>query len=265
MNVDGTRMEVYFAPTDSISDTICSVIGSKIQKSISFCMYKFELPPVEEALHLIYNRKQLSGVFDSSNSLLHNSAFPRMKGKSVPGAWDPPAHVFIDTIPGLLHHKYFVVDADTLGGNKIIATGSYNWETPAETGNDENLLVIYNARINNLYFQEFMARYLESGGEPTGSGTGNEMVKNSPLFSMFQNYPNPFDLTTSIKFNITESCNLKIVLRDFMGREVQTLVDRKLSPGSYETSVDGHSLSPGLYFCQISAEGCSETMKMIRK
>ena len=265
VNVAGTRMEVYFAPTDSISDTICSVIGSKIQKSISFCMYKFELPPVEEALHLIYNGKQLSGVFDSSNSLLHNSAFPRMKGKPVPGAWDPPANVFIDTIPGLLHHKYFVVDADTIGGNKIIATGSYNWETPAETGNDENLLVIYDARINNLYFQEFMARYLESGGEPTGSGTGNERVKNSPLFSLYQNSPNPFDLTTSIKFDITAPCNLKIVVCDFMGREVQTLVDRKMFPGSYETSFDRHSLPRGVYFCQISAEGCSESMKMIRK
>jgi hypothetical protein len=263
VNVADTRMEVYFAPTDSISDTICNIIGSKSMKSIAFCMYKFELPPVEEALYMIYNEKKLSGVFDSSNSKLHNSAFPRMKGKPVPGAWSPPADVFIDTIPGLLHHKYFLVDADSNGGNKIIATGSYNWETPAETGNDENLLVIYDDRINNLYFQEFMARYRESGGALAGSGIGNEGLKISPGISLFQNYPNPFDLTTNIKFNITEPSAVKIVVYDFMGREVQTLVDQKMSPGSYETAFDANQMTSGVYLYRISAGNYSAEKKMM--
>jgi HKD family nuclease len=265
VNVAGTRMEVYFAPTDSISDTICSIIGSKIMKSIYFCMYKFELPPVEESLHLIYNGKHLGGVFDSSNSTLHNSAFPRMKGHPVPGAWNPPADVFIDTIPGLLHHKYFLLDADTSGGNKIIATGSYNWETPAETGNDENLLVIYDARINNLYYQEFMARYRESGGVLVGTGFVETAGKEPPGFSLEQNYPNPFNLTTTIKYNITEPCNVKIEVYDMMGLEVQTLVNRKMSPGFYETVFDGQSLASGVYFCKFTADNCSTRKKMILK
>jgi len=265
VNVAGTRMEVYFAPTDSISDTICSIIGSKIQHSIFFCMYKFGLPPVEEALHRSYTGKMLSGVFDSANSILHSSAFPRMKGQAVPGAWNPRADVFIDTISGLLHHKYFIVDANTSGGTKIAATGSYNWETPAETGNDENLLVIYNARVNNLYYQEFMARYRESGGFRAGNGFGDNMQKAPPGISLEQNYPNPFDRNTSIKFNITEPCMVKIVVYDHTGGEVQTLVNRKMTSGSYETFFDGRSQSSGLYFYQISADGYSETKKMIRK
>ncbi|MCX6250880.1 MAG: phospholipase D-like domain-containing protein [Bacteroidetes bacterium] len=263
VNVAGTRMEVYFAPTDSISDTICSIIGSKIMRSIFFCMYKFSLPPVEEALHMIYNGKHLSGVFDSSNSVLHNSAFPRMKGKPVAGTWDPPAHVFIDTIPGLLHHKYFLVDADTSGGNKIIATGSYNWETPAETGNDENLLVIYDARVNNLYFQEFLARYRESGGALTGSGIGDGGVEVPKGFSLYQNYPNPFNPVTNIKFYVAKSSDVKIVVYDMMGRKVQTLVKETLKPGTYESSFDGSSLTGGIYLYKISAGDYSETKRMM--
>jgi len=256
-------MEVYFAPTDSISDTICSIIGSKIMKSIYFCMYKFELPPVEEALHLIYNGKHLSGVFDSSNSKLHNSAFPRMKGKPVPGAWDPPADVFIDTIPGLLHHKYFLLDADTSGGNKIIATGSYNWETPAETGNDENLLVIYNARINNLYYQEFMARYRESGGVLLGTGTGEKTWEAPDGLSMDQNYPNPFYPTTKIKYTIAKPGIVKIEVFDLMGCQVQAHAINELQPGTHVISFDGSSLNDGVYFCRISAGGYSVTWKMV--
>jgi phosphatidylserine/phosphatidylglycerophosphate/cardiolipin synthase-like enzyme len=58
-------------------------------------------------------------------------------------------------------HLFFLIDADTSGENKIAVTGSFNWEIPAESENDENELIIFNARVNNLYFQEFMARYRE--------------------------------------------------------------------------------------------------------
>jgi hypothetical protein len=263
VNVAGTRMEVYFAPTDSISDTICSIIGLKVTNSIFFCMYKFELPPVEEALHLIYNGKHLSGVFDSSNSVAHNSAFPRMKGHPVPGAWNPPADVFIDTIPGLLHHKYFMVDADVSGGNKILVTGSYNWETPAETGNDENLLVIRDARINNLYYQEFVKRYHESGGVIVSAGNDGPAPVQQGGFSLSQNYPNPFYPATSIRFSVARSCHVKITVYNLMGVEVQTLVNEILQPGTHQTSFDGSALSNGVYFYKISGGDFSLTRKMI--
>jgi phosphatidylserine/phosphatidylglycerophosphate/cardiolipin synthase-like enzyme len=263
VNVAGTRMEVYFAPTDSISDTICSIIGSEAIKSIFFCMYKFELPPVEEALHMFYAEKHLSGVFDSANSVTHNSAFPRMKGHHVPGAWDPPADVFIDTIPGLLHHKYFLVDADTAGGNRILATGSYNWETPAETGNDENLLVIHDARINNLYYQEFVQRYHESGGISVGIGSGAPDPGQLAGFTLNQNFPNPFYPATGIRFTITHTCNVKLIVYDLMGREVQTLVNEILQPGKYETSFNGSALNGGVYFYKIAAGDYTMTKKMM--
>jgi hypothetical protein len=263
VNVAGTRMEVYFAPTDSISDTICSIIRSETMKSIFFCMYKFELPPVEEALHMFYNEKHLCGVFDSANSVTHNSAFPRMKGHPVPGAWDPPADVYIDTIPGLLHHKYFLVDADTSVAGRILATGSYNWETPAETGNDENLLVIHDARINNLYYQEFAQRYHESGGISVGSGIGDPDRGQSGGFSLSQNFPNPFCPSTVIRFTIAKTTHVELIAYDVMGRKVQTLVNEIRQPGKYETSFDGSALNSGVYFYKIAAGDYTVIKKMI--
>ena len=266
LNVAGTRMEVYFSPIDSISSILSNLITSKTTKSLFFCMYKFVLPAIENTLHTVFNDgKQISGVFDSTNSVATGCAYPRLKGHPVAGAWNPPADVFIDTIVGLLHHKYFLIDADSTGGNKVAVTGSFNWETPACTGNDENFMIIYNERINNLYYQEFLKRYIESGGVTVGYGIENPGTELRPGFSLNQNYPNPFDRTTYIKFKIVKSCIVKIVVYDFMGRKVETLVNETLKPGTYESSYDGSSLANGVYFYKMSAGEYSATKTMIKQ
>ena len=264
LNIGGTRMEVYFAPTDSISDTICSIISSRAEKSLLFCMYKFNLPSVEESLHEVYQKGiQVSGVFDSSNSTVHGSAFPRMKGKAVPGAWDPPADVFIDTIPGLLHHKYFLVDADSAGPERIIVTGSYNWEIPAEEGNDENMLVIHDSQINNLYFQEFCARYKESGGTLIGNGTGIGHPPAAPGELQCRVYPNPFCRTATFSFVIRNRGNVKLVVFDRMGNTMCVPVDQEMIPGTHMASFNADGIPGGLYYYRLTAGDCSVAGKLI--
>ncbi len=86
-----------------------------------------------------------------------------------------------------------------------------------------------------------------------------------------QNYPNPFNPTTKIRFDIPSgfpartSRNDKVVLKvyDVMGREVQTLVNERLQPGSYETSFDGSGLNSGVYFYKITAGNFTETKRML--
>jgi hypothetical protein len=94
-------------------------------------------------------------------------------------------------------------------------------------------------------------------------------------FSLSQNYPNPFNPTTNIKFEVTNGfpigtfgndkggafVTLKIF--DILGREVQTLVNESKKPGTYEASFDGSSLTSGVYFYRLTAEGFNETKKMI--
>jgi hypothetical protein len=266
LNVAGTRMEVYFSPSDSIAPFLCNLIMTKTTKSLFFCMLKFTLSDIENALHSVFNDgKQISGVFDSSNSVLPNCAYPRMIGTADTNAWNPHADVFLDTIPGLIHHKYFIIDANSSPGNKITGTGSFNWEPPAESENNENELIIFNARVNNLYFQEFHSRYKESGGQLIGNGIGEIVTEVPSGSSLSQNYPNPFNPTTCIKYYVARSSQVKIVVYDIMGREVQTLVNKTLNPGMYESSFDGSSLTGGVYFYKMSACDYSATKKMMIK
>ncbi len=87
-------------------------------------------------------------------------------------------------------------------------------------------------------------------------------VELSAKCSLAQNYPNPFNQATNIKFNVAKLSDVKIVVYDIMGREVQTLVNKTLQPGMYETSFDGSLLSSGIYFYKISLGEYSETKLM---
>jgi hypothetical protein len=86
--------------------------------------------------------------------------------------------------------------------------------------------------------------------------------------SLFQNYPNPFNPQTKIKFDIPsnvkgQTSNVKLIIYDLLGREVTTLVDEELKPGTYEVDWDCSNYSSGVYFYKIITEGFVETKKMV--
>ena len=86
-------------------------------------------------------------------------------------------------------------------------------------------------------------------------------------FELYQNYPNPFNPKTKIKFNIPnvsrESSVVSVVIYDILGREMATLVNEKLQPGTYEVEWDAGNYSSGVYFYKLIATEYTETKKMI--
>lgn len=82
-------------------------------------------------------------------------------------------------------------------------------------------------------------------------------------FSLKQNYPNPFNPNTNIKFSILNSGLVRLTVFDIMGREVQTLVNESLSPGTYESTFDAAQFASGIYYYKLSTPLYSETKKMI--
>jgi photosystem II stability/assembly factor-like uncharacterized protein len=82
-------------------------------------------------------------------------------------------------------------------------------------------------------------------------------------FSLSQNYPNPFNPTTNIKFDIAKSGFVKLTAFDVLGREIQTLVNEQLSPGSYNYDFDAAHLPSGVYYYKLESENFIETKKMV--
>jgi hypothetical protein len=102
--------------------------------------------------------------------------------------------------------------------------------------------------------------------EPVGIQPINTNVP--PAFNLYQNFPNPFNPATSIKFDIAKKGNVKLVVFDMLGRELSTLINESLNPGTYQVSFDaslhgqGSGLSSGIYFCRLQSEDYVYTIKM---
>jgi hypothetical protein len=85
----------------------------------------------------------------------------------------------------------------------------------------------------------------------------------SNSFYLYNNYPNPFNPTTKIKFQIPVSGFVSLKVYDILGNEIKTLISEEKPSGSFEVEFIGENLSSGMYFYTLSAGGNTETKKMI--
>jgi len=81
-------------------------------------------------------------------------------------------------------------------------------------------------------------------------------------FNLVQNYPNPFNPVTKIKFDLPKQSVVEINIYDLLGREVATIVNEHLEPGSYEANWDGSNYPSGAYFYRLVTENNVMTKKM---
>ena len=81
-------------------------------------------------------------------------------------------------------------------------------------------------------------------------------------FSISQNYPNPFNPSTKINYSIAEASNVRMVVYDVLGREVEVLVDGFKSAGNYELTFNAENLPSGLYLYTFESGSTKITKKM---
>jgi hypothetical protein len=108
-----------------------------------------------------------------------------------------------------------------------------------------------------------------SGGPNTPIGIQNISGIVPEKFSLGQNFPNPFNPSTKIKFDIpkvnntSQSINVSLKVYDVTGREIMTLVNERLQTGSYEYNFEASTLSSGIYFYKLTAGDFSSVKKMV--
>jgi hypothetical protein len=82
-------------------------------------------------------------------------------------------------------------------------------------------------------------------------------------FDLMQNFPNPFNPSTSIAYELHQDGMVELTVFDLKGREVATLVNEQMSAGSYTATFNGSNLSSGLYVYQISFNGAVSAKNMM--
>ncbi|GMU86996.1 MAG: hypothetical protein AMXMBFR48_22370 [Ignavibacteriales bacterium] len=82
-------------------------------------------------------------------------------------------------------------------------------------------------------------------------------------FSLDQNFPNPFNSQTIIRYHLQESGQVRLVIYDAVGREVIQPVNGSQTTGTYEVPFEGRGLSSGVYYIRLSFSGKSVTKAMV--
>jgi hypothetical protein len=99
-------------------------------------------------------------------------------------------------------------------------------------------------------------------GNPTGI---DDNIETTGIldFVLYKNYPNPFNPTTTIKYQLPENKFVSIKVYDVLGEEVASIINEEKSAGSYEVNFNAGKLSSGIYFYTLQAGSFVETKKMV--
>ena len=73
------------------------------------------------------------------------------------------------------------------------------------------------------------------------------------FFSLYSNYPNPFNPSTKIKYSISQSSNVVIKVFDIIGNEIEVLIDEEKPADTYEITWYAENLPSGVYFYRMQA------------
>lgn len=82
-------------------------------------------------------------------------------------------------------------------------------------------------------------------------------------FALHQNYPNPFNPSTTVRYDLPRTTEVRLAVYDMLGREVWTRDEGTQNAGSYTVPFDGSKLSSGIYLFRITAGSWATLMKMV--
>jgi hypothetical protein len=88
----------------------------------------------------------------------------------------------------------------------------------------------------------------------------NEIPKS---FMLYNNYPNPFNPMTKIRFDLPADGSTKVTVYDISGREVSVPLNEYLKAGEYEIKFDALNLSSGIYFYRLTSGNFNSIKKMV--
>ncbi len=153
------------------------------------------------------------------------------------------------------------IDAQELAGVALPRGSTYYWRAKSSIGThyyghfDDTADFAEVADIYNEVTLPFLfALY--------GSSVGVD--SDLPLSSeLGHNYPNPFHVTTTIPFTITEAGPVQLKVYNLLGQEVATLIDDRLPAGKHTTAWTAANMASGTYLCVLRAGSFTQTRQLM--
>lgn len=135
----------------------------------------------------------------------------------------------------------------------------------------DSTIVVTNLTTNKYYWWRVNAKNA-FGTSPYSSvwkfgtflvGLNQVEIKVPAKYKLYNNYPNPFNPSTIIRFDIPVPGKVNFTVYNIIGKEIYGFDENNLSPGTYEYQFVCPGCPSGTYFCRLSSGNFSETRKMI--
>lgn len=190
--INGKRVECYFSPSDGINTQIVQHINTA-NRDLEIATMVITRTEIASAIAA----RKTAGVgvnmltdASGTNDATVNSTLLASLGASN--------YVFYGN-SGIMHNKYMIIDQGAPESDPMVLTGSHNWSAAADNENDENTLIVHDATIANLYYQNFVKLYAASNGALLTNVNKYETSDNNQMLV----YPNPVQ-----NGNVKVSCYL---------------------------------------------------------
>lgn len=148
----GVRIENYFSPRGGAAEAIEERLRDA-NESIYVLAFSYT---ADDQAHLLIDKHRagldVRGVFEARSASGTGADFEMLKRAGVPVLEDGNCYI--------MHHKIYIID------NRTVITGSYNFTSSAERSNDENLLIIDDPALAEIYTQEFERIYAQAQNPP---------------------------------------------------------------------------------------------------
>lgn len=209
------------------------------------------LPPAQLPAHWEYLYRSLIGYleqvhFGIKGQVTDSLTNQPVKAKiSISGFDMDSSEVYSDSLYGMYY--------------RMIIAGNYNLTFSAPG--------YYSKTVQNVASVNDQATVLNVKLRPITTGiANNNEVPNE--FKLHQNFPNPFNPVTNIKFQIpatveTSRWDVLLAVYDILGNEIAVLANGKLAPGTYKYTWDASAFPSGVYFYRLTAGDFSNVNKMI--
>ena len=151
--------------------------------------------------------------------------------------------------------------------NEVFAC-SFDTTFNIPANSDTTLLVFFTPQDDTTYSGTLILNSLGHEFETSlsGRGIGLKAEEDAEViyeFGLHEAYPNPFNSSTTIRFDLPRNSHVSITLTDLTGRRVATLLEDRLNTGRHRLTWDAKDYPTGVYLCRMEADGFRKVRKMV--
>ncbi len=137
------------------------------------------------------------------------------------------------------------------------------WETQSSTISKIDTITATSSSLE-INVPPFLWDYAFRMRRIGSTNVSENLIGRNNEFYLFDNYPNPFNSLTRIRFYLSRATKVSMKIFNALGNEIKTLIkDEDLLAGEHEITLNASELSSGVYFCILNVNGSNQIKKMI--